>query len=453
MLVMESPEVVTTRTRRRVVVDQHELAERIGGRLRTARLAAHLTQAQLAADRYTKAYVSALEKGSAKPSMAALSYFSERLGLAPTHFLDDDEGLWPRLAADLALASFRFDEAIVAYEALLELDPPDRTRGELLCGLAEAYAGVGRGADAISVGADAVRLLDAAGRRSEAAIARYWLAVGHYMCGNTEESGAIERALLEEVRHGLLVEPDFEARILMGLAGTASRQGNWAASLAYLEEVRGVAKTMDARRRGTYLYDLASAYRETGDIEAAVRAGTSSLALFRSSGYEYGIGALENDLALSFLALSNTDRAHDLASSSAGHFERLGDHRWLAHVRETQAQVALAKGELAEAGRFAVDALAEADATGNTKAAVSTLRTQAKIERARIAAAEPDPRARAFGPALALLEEAVDRARASDNPQVIREALTDMGDLLMEDGQPQRGAAAYREALQAAARG
>jgi len=442
-----------TRTRRRVVVDQHELAERIGGRLRAARLAAHLTQAQLAGDRYTKAYVSALEKGIAKPSMAALTYFSGRLGMAATHFLDDDQGLWPRLAADLALASFRFDEAIVAYQTLLELDPPDRTRGELLCGLAEAYAGVGRGSDAISAGADAVRLLDAAGRRPEAAIARYWLAVGHYMCGNVEESGSIQRALLEEVRHGLLVEPDFEARILIGLAGAASKQGNWAVSLAYLEEVRGVSTTMDARRRGTYLYDLANAYRETGDIEAAVRAGTSSLALFRSSGYEYGIGALENDLALSFLALSNTDRARDLATSSAGHFEALGDHRWLAHVRETQAQVALARGDLEEARRFADAALAEADATDNTKAAVSTMRTLAKIERALIVAAEPDPRARDFSPALVLMEQAVGRARGADNSQVIRESLTDFGDLLMEAGEPQRGAAAYREALGAAERG
>ncbi|MFN8628898.1 MAG: helix-turn-helix transcriptional regulator [Chloroflexota bacterium] len=440
-------------TRRRVVVDQHELAERIGGRLRTARLAAHLTQAQLAGDRYTKAYVSALEKGAAKPSMAALTYFSERLSLSPTHFLDDDEGLWPRLAADLALAAFRFEEAITAYQTLLDLEPPDRTRGELLAGLAEAYAGVGRGAEAISAAADAVRLLDAAHRRPEAAIARYWLAVGHYMCGNLDEAGAIDRALLEEIRGGLLVEPDFEARVLMSLASNASKQGQWKIALAYLEEVRGKSETMDARRRGTYLYDLANTYRETGDIEGAVRAGTASLALFRASGYEYGIGALENDLALSFLALANTERAQELAVSSAGRFERLGDHHWLAHVRETQSQVALAKGDLAEARHLADEALAEAEATSNAKAAVSTMRTLAKIERARIVEAVPDPGQRDFAPAIAHAEAAVARSRETDNVQVMREALTDLGDLLMEAGQVQRGAAAYREALQVVERG
>ncbi len=450
---MDLPKAVSTPERHRVVADHRELAARIGERLRTARLAAHLTQAQLSGDRYTKAYVSALEHGLAKPSMAALTYFSGRLGLAPTHFLDDDEGLWPRLAADLALAAFRFDEAIVAYQALLELGPPDRIRGELLCGLAEAYAGVGRGSDAIAAGADAARLLGVAGRRPEAAIARYWLSVGNAMVGNLDEALRLDRALLDEVRSGLLVEPDFEARLLMALSAVASKQGQWNVALAYLEEVRGVSASMDGRRRGTYLYDLACTYRETGDIEAAVRAGTASLALFRAAGYEYGIGALENDLALSFLALSNTDRARDLAGSSADHFQRLGDRRWLAHVHETQAQVALAKDELEAARQFADRALSEAQATANGKAVVSTLRTMAKIERARTVAAEPQPGRRDFGSALAYAEQAVAKAREADQATLIREALTDLGDLLIEAGEPQRGAAAYREALAAAGRG
>ena len=60
-------------TRRRIVVDDSALADGIGGRIRQARLAAGLTQQQLAAGRYTKAYISALEKGHAKPSMAAAS--------------------------------------------------------------------------------------------------------------------------------------------------------------------------------------------------------------------------------------------------------------------------------------------------------------------------------------------------------------------------------------------
>ena len=72
----------------RPTAEDAELAKRIGSRIREARLRAGLTQQQLAGERYTKAYVSALETGIARPSMVALSYLSERLRLAPSHFLD-----------------------------------------------------------------------------------------------------------------------------------------------------------------------------------------------------------------------------------------------------------------------------------------------------------------------------------------------------------------------------
>src|SRR3972149_3648908 len=60
--------------RRRVKFDDTPLARSIGARIRQARLRAGLTQQQLAGDRDTKAYVSALENGSSKPSMAALKH-------------------------------------------------------------------------------------------------------------------------------------------------------------------------------------------------------------------------------------------------------------------------------------------------------------------------------------------------------------------------------------------
>src|SRR3954465_10200689 len=91
------------RTRRRVVADHRDLARSIGARIRIARLAAHLTQQELAGDRYTKAYVSALELGHAKPSMAALDYLAPRLGTTPDRLLADDAGRWTRLDADLHL--------------------------------------------------------------------------------------------------------------------------------------------------------------------------------------------------------------------------------------------------------------------------------------------------------------------------------------------------------------
>ena len=54
-----------TRTSARATDKDRELARRIGQRIREARHRAGLTQQQLAGERYTKAYVSALETGIA----------------------------------------------------------------------------------------------------------------------------------------------------------------------------------------------------------------------------------------------------------------------------------------------------------------------------------------------------------------------------------------------------
>src|SRR5919109_2679793 len=112
--------MTVTKLRRRVVVDDRPLARSIGGRLRQARLAAGLTQQQLAGDRYTKAYISALENGIAKPSMAALNYIAPRLGTTASEILSDPTVAWARIEADLALASGEWLQAHDAYVALLE---------------------------------------------------------------------------------------------------------------------------------------------------------------------------------------------------------------------------------------------------------------------------------------------------------------------------------------------
>src|SRR6059058_5746521 len=106
------------RTRRRVVVDDRPLATAIGGRLKQARLAAGLTQQALAGDRYTKAYISALENGLAKPSMAALNYLAPRLGMSASAVIADQDPAWGRLEADIALAAGRWRDAADAYTTM-----------------------------------------------------------------------------------------------------------------------------------------------------------------------------------------------------------------------------------------------------------------------------------------------------------------------------------------------
>src|SRR6187200_1448155 len=125
------------KTRRRVVVDQRALAQAIGTRIRAARLAGHLTQQELAGDRYTKAYISALELGHAKPSMAALDYLAPRLGTTADRILANPAVSWTRLEADIALAGDDLDAARIAYEGLLDVTTEPLQLAEIELQLAE----------------------------------------------------------------------------------------------------------------------------------------------------------------------------------------------------------------------------------------------------------------------------------------------------------------------------
>lgn len=80
---------------RRRRMSQEELV-RVGRRLRELRLAAGMTQAELAGRRFSHAYVSVLEAGRREPSRAAVDYFAQRLGVAV-------EELWGERGASWAL--------------------------------------------------------------------------------------------------------------------------------------------------------------------------------------------------------------------------------------------------------------------------------------------------------------------------------------------------------------
>ena len=424
-----------SRTRPRV--DDSPLARQMGERLRKARLGAGLTQQQLADDRYTKAYVSALENGLSRPSMAALRFFSSRLGIPASSLINDQSAGWHRLEADLALASGRWEEAADAYRQLLEGGAVHDIRGELLRGLAESLVRQGKGKEATAFAAEAARLFREAGRGADAALAEYWLSYAHYQQENTAEAKAILLSTLANVRAGLKVEPDFTLRLLMAISSNESREGNHAVALAYLEEVRGLAGDLDDRRRAAYLYDLAHSYRETGDYEGALRAGIASLELYRHAEADRETATLENDLALSYLALGNTTKAEELSGSSRRTFEALSDDRALAHVIETQARIGLILGSFEQAVAQSTDALERAERNGNPTAIVQALLTRA---RARTGLGD-------MVGALADNEQAGGVARESGAPTLLRQALGQWADALALSGDHERAFTLMREAL------
>ena len=353
---MMAPMETTQRSRHRVVVDDRHWPLPSG-----AACAPHdwagLTQQALAGERYTKAYISALETGVAKPSMAALNYLSERLGMPASAFVVDTDVAWTRLEADLRLAQGDFAGALEGYSDLLATGPAPGERAPLLAGTAEALCRLDRGHDAIKPAAEAVSIFGDLGRSAEQVNALYWLAYGHHAANNPDEARGLMRRVLDGLSDGPPIDSQLRVRALIALGMIEMGAGQSDAAIAYLREADGLAGELDDRRRATFLYALASAYKRTGDHEGAIRAGTQSLALFRAAEASLESAGIANLLALAYLEAGSHGQARETARLGRTIADQAGDERLLAHITDTQARIELASDEPAEAGRLADEAM------------------------------------------------------------------------------------------------
>lgn len=425
------------KTRHVKVVDNRPLALRIGARLRAARVRAGLTQAQLAGDRYTAAYISALELGHAKPSMAALDYITERLNISVRSILDSDAKGWTRFEADMQLAAGEWQRALDGYSQLAGNATSENDRAETLRGTAEALVRLGQASDAIAVATEAAQLFERLGRPSDAALANYWLAFAHYREENHAEARALLVPLLSSVRSGAIQPRELEFRILTALGAVEYSEGAYHRALTYLEEAAVRGQDLDARSRGSVLFSQAVSYRASGDLEAAIRTGLQSMALLTQAHVEREVASLKNTMALTFLKMGQVSRAAELAGDAHADAVRGRDEQLRAFVYETQAEIALVEENYDRALELAGLAVTQAAERGAPSAAASAHLVGARVHRAR----------GAFDAAAASFSEAATIARSNRLRSQLRDALSAWGEFLVERGDHQGAIERMREAL------
>src|SRR5438094_6972760 len=94
---------------------------RLGERVRQLRVAAGLTQTDLAGERFSKEYVSQIERGKTRPTRETIEWVAARLGVDPGFLANgvstDERG--------------RLDAALSRAEALLEAERFEEARDEL----------------------------------------------------------------------------------------------------------------------------------------------------------------------------------------------------------------------------------------------------------------------------------------------------------------------------------
>ncbi|MDQ3690809.1 MAG: tetratricopeptide repeat protein, partial [Chloroflexota bacterium] len=228
---------------------------------------------------------------------------------------------------------------------------------------------------------------------------------------------------------------DFRARVLIATANAEIWSGDRGRAATYLEEARSLADDMGDHQRAAFLLSLALSYRDNGDLEAAIRAGQRSLALYESLDARREQVTLENGLALAHLGLGSLDKAeaHAVRASEMAH--ALAAEELLTHVNDTLAQIALARQDWPRAVALADDALAIARRYENRHAEIDGLLTRARTHAGQNKA----------GAAIEDFEAGALLARDIGSKRQLRNALSSLGEFLADQGRHADAVAAYRE--------
>src|SRR5436309_14598233 len=103
---------------------------RLGDRLRQLRVSSNMTQTELAGDRFSKEYVSQIERGKTRPTHETIEWLAARLGVDTT-FLEKGVSADERSRVEAMLAraealtnAHRYDEAVDEPESSRTAVPP-----------------------------------------------------------------------------------------------------------------------------------------------------------------------------------------------------------------------------------------------------------------------------------------------------------------------------------------
>jgi tetratricopeptide (TPR) repeat protein/DNA-binding XRE family transcriptional regulator len=341
---------------------------RLGERLRQLRVAAGLTQTDLAGERFSKEYISQIERGKTRPTAETIDWLSLRLGvdagfLASGVSADERskaEAILTR--ADALLADHSFDEAISEYTRALPAvlgTGAVELQVRVLNGEAMARAQTGDVKSALPLLADARELVE----RSEfsdidRAEVLYRLAVCRYMLSSISTAvGLFNEALTLAERSGL---PSDELRqnIFAWRARCYLRQRDYEAAREDVERALELAEAMhDPRAVGQAYFQASILAERDGHWVLARTYAEKAKAQYEELTDRANVGRLLNNLGgLEFL-LGKPEQAIEHLKHAFAVALEIGRDEDAAKAVSSLAQVHLRTGDHLRAEEQALHAL------------------------------------------------------------------------------------------------
>lgn len=369
----------------------------IAGRLRAARVAARLTQQELAGGLFSKSYISAVERGKMVPSLQALNVLAQRLAVPVSYLLGEqdialetleessvglssseqlanvlpEENLLPLL--EQAKACLQAEQPQEALEILGKAETPpagltllQRLRWYRLMGwaaglLGEQETAIQRLERGLSLALQIQPRIAPSEQAQLAEMVAYLNCfLGNAYCdlGKTHQALDYYQHALEVVRNDQVTDAELKALIYKGLGRVALTLGRYQEASTYYEEaVRQVRHVNNPRLAGVIFWGLAVAYQERGDPFRALTNYRHALTALERHGNPRLLLQIRAGLGQALLALKNYEEAAPYLLLCMQEAQSLGETQTYGIAVVNMASLHQARGELTQAIAVAQTAL------------------------------------------------------------------------------------------------
>ena len=420
----------------------------LGTRLRQLRVAAGLTQSELAGDRVSKEYVSQIERGKTRPTRETLAWIGERLGV-DVSYLETGQ-TWNECAeveaavmrAEAAVEGQQYDAALAALEGL-QFSPEAREL-EFRAVLAESWARMYRGElrPALDQLARARELSEQDGFSDvERADVLYRMGVCRYKLTSVNTAQTLLSQALELADRSAVPCDRLRSHILEWRSRCSRRQRDFEAAREDIESALELAERLDDTLTVAHVTFQASLVAERdGHWLRARSLAERAKELYEAHGDRVNLGRMLNNLGgLNFLLGKPDDAIAYLKRAFSVSLE-VGSDADAAQAVSSLAQVHLGACDYALAEEQPRHALQLLD--GRTDFLDEIGNAQIVLGRALLEQGRLDEAERAFADA----ERSLSQLSSASHRAV---AWTAQGDLASRRGDDRAAAALYRRAAEA----
>jgi tetratricopeptide (TPR) repeat protein len=328
--------------------------------VRALRIAAGLTQTDLAAGRFSKEYVSQIERGKTRPTGDTLEWLAEKLGV-DVDYLETGVSSEDRARAEAALARAEALSEIRSFDEALEEfarshDFVERLGGrdlELRALLGESWAliQVGRNDEALELLARARELAEGNGFSDiDRAAVLFRLGVARYKLSSIETAVGLLSAALELAERSGFASDALRADILGWRSRCYRRRRDWQAAREDVERALELAQAAGDKQATANAYFQASLVAEReGHFVLARSYAERARGLYEELADRGNVGRLLNNLGGLNYTLGNAEQAVGLLEGAFSVATETGSQVDAGQAMCSLAEVHLGTGQYAEA--------------------------------------------------------------------------------------------------------